>query len=99
VRLLLSTLPLLQIRQVRRIFASIGSAGKLAQLARSTGVPILLSGLGLALLEMQERKLGVGIEFDQPSPRSWRISFPPNDWNSRNPEAKRFTSATRSTTK
>ncbi|MBS1839522.1 MAG: hypothetical protein JSS69_11260 [Acidobacteria bacterium] len=45
--------------------------------------------------EMQERRFGIGVEFDQPSPRFWRISFPPDDWNSKNPEAKRFTSSPR----
>lgn len=32
----------------------------------------------------------VGIEFEQPNSRFWRVSFPPQDWNSRSPEAKRF---------
>ena len=32
----------------------------------------------------------VGVEFVAPAPRFWRISFPPVDWNSRSPEAKRF---------
>ncbi len=45
--------------------------------------------------EPQERKLGVGIEFDQPPRAFSRISFSPDDWNSRNP----FTSGTRSATK
>ena len=34
----------------------------------------------------------VGIEFWQPNPRFWRVSFPPADWTARSPEAKRFVS-------
>jgi hypothetical protein len=33
-------------------------------------------------------KKEVGIEFETPSPRFWRISFPPADWTPRSPEAK-----------
>jgi hypothetical protein len=33
----------------------------------------------------------VGLEFSEPRPRFWRVAFPPTDWNSRGPEAKRFT--------
>ncbi|HET7107463.1 MAG TPA: PilZ domain-containing protein [Candidatus Acidoferrum sp.] len=32
----------------------------------------------------------VGVEFSQPNPRFWRVSFPPADWSARSPEAKRF---------
>jgi hypothetical protein len=32
----------------------------------------------------------VGMEFAAAAPRFWRISFPPADWNSHSPEAKRF---------
>jgi hypothetical protein len=35
----------------------------------------------------------VGVEFLQPNPKFWRVSFPPADWSPRNPEAKRVTSA------
>jgi len=45
--------------------------------------------------EMQDRKSAVGIEFDQPSPRFWRISFPPDDWSPRSAEAKRATMSPR----
>lgn len=31
----------------------------------------------------------VGVEFAEPSPRFWRVSFPPEDWSPHNPEAKR----------
>jgi hypothetical protein len=33
-------------------------------------------------------KREVGIEFEVPSPRFWRIAFPPSDWTPRSPEAK-----------
>ncbi len=32
----------------------------------------------------------IGLEFVEPNPRFWRVSFPPADWSTRNPEAKRF---------
>ena len=32
----------------------------------------------------------IGVEFTQPSPQFWRVSFPPTDWSTRSPEAKRF---------
>lgn len=33
-------------------------------------------------------KKEVGIEFESPSPRFWRITFPPADWTPRSAEAK-----------
>ena len=33
-------------------------------------------------------KLEVGVEFEVPSPRFWRIAFPPSDWTPRSPDAK-----------
>lgn len=35
----------------------------------------------------------IGVEFAQPNPRFWRVSFPPADWSARSPEAKRFASS------
>jgi hypothetical protein len=35
----------------------------------------------------------VGVEFSQPNPRFWRVSFPPADWSTRSPEAKRIASS------
>jgi len=32
----------------------------------------------------------VGLQFNRPSPRFWRVAFPPSDWSPRSPEAKRF---------
>lgn len=34
-------------------------------------------------------KTEIGVEFLKPSPRFWRIAFPPEDWTPRSPEAKR----------
>lgn len=36
----------------------------------------------------QPGKREVGIEFEVPSPRFWRIAFPPSDWTPRSPDAK-----------
>jgi hypothetical protein len=35
----------------------------------------------------------IGVQFAQPNPRFWRVSFPPADWSTRSPEAKRFASS------
>ena len=35
----------------------------------------------------------IGVEFVEPNPRFWRVSFPPADWSTRSPEAKRFSSS------
>ena len=43
----------------------------------------------VAIGERQEHKCGVGVEFDQPTPRFWRVSFPPDDWSPRSPEARK----------
>jgi len=32
----------------------------------------------------------VGVEFAKPNSRFWRVSFPPADWSTRSPEAKRY---------
>jgi hypothetical protein len=36
----------------------------------------------------QTGKREVGIEFEKPAPRFWRITFPPADWTPRSPDAK-----------
>ncbi|HVH71505.1 MAG TPA: hypothetical protein VNB49_10395 [Candidatus Dormibacteraeota bacterium] len=33
-------------------------------------------------------KAGVGVEFTSPHPTFWRVSFPPEDWSPKNPEAR-----------
>lgn len=38
----------------------------------------------------QSGKAEVGIEFMKPSPRFWRVAFPPSDWSSKHPEAKGY---------
>jgi hypothetical protein len=35
----------------------------------------------------------IGVEFIAPNAGYWRVSFPPADWNSRCPEAKRYACA------
>jgi hypothetical protein len=44
----------------------------------------------LDLATSQEGISEVALEFLQPDPRFWRISFPPPDWSPRSPEAKRL---------
>ena len=36
----------------------------------------------------QNGKREIGVEFEAPSPRFWRIAFPPADWTPRNVDAK-----------
>jgi len=36
----------------------------------------------------------IGVEFSEPCPRFWRVSFPPADWSPRHPDAKRMESVT-----
>jgi hypothetical protein len=36
----------------------------------------------------QSGKREVGVEFEHPAPRFWRIAFPPSDWSPRSPDAK-----------
>jgi hypothetical protein len=33
-------------------------------------------------------KAEIGLEFSSPRPAFWRVSFPPEDWNPRSPEAR-----------
>jgi hypothetical protein len=33
-------------------------------------------------------KREVGVEFQVPAPRFWRIAFPPDDWTTHSPDAK-----------
>ena len=40
--------------------------------------------------ESRAGKPEVAVEFLEPSPRFWRIAFPPEDWSARSPEAKGF---------
>jgi hypothetical protein len=36
----------------------------------------------------QAGKTQVGVEFRNPSPRFWRVAFPPEDWSPRHPDAR-----------
>ncbi len=36
----------------------------------------------------QAEKTQMGVDFMEPCPRFWRISFPPADWTTQSPEAK-----------
>ncbi len=40
-------------------------------------------------------KAEIGLEFSQPRPSFWRVAFPPEDWNPKNPEARTFSSPIR----
>jgi len=53
-----------------------------------TGEEIACTVVGIG--ERHDHKCGVGVEFDQPSPRFWRVSFPPDDWTPKSPEARKF---------
>jgi hypothetical protein len=35
-------------------------------------------------------KFSTALEFTRPSPGFWRVSFPPEDWTSRSPDAKKI---------
>jgi hypothetical protein len=41
----------------------------------------------------QEGVPEVAIEFCEPCPRFWRVTFPPADWSARSPEAKKYEEA------
>jgi hypothetical protein len=49
-----------------------------------------LQGEVLEIGESHAGKSQVAVEFLEPSPRFWRIAFPPEDWSARSPEAKGF---------
>jgi hypothetical protein len=38
----------------------------------------------------EAKKFNTALEFTKPNPGFWRISFPPEDWTSRSPDAKRY---------
>ena len=77
----------------------VNAHGALIQLALTVEVGQLLGIKNLQTMEQlvcrvvhlgaeQLGKREVGIEFEIPSPRFWRITFPPSDWTPRSPEAK-----------
>jgi hypothetical protein len=38
----------------------------------------------------EAKKFNTALEFTKPNPGFWRISFPPEDWTSRSPDAKKY---------
>jgi hypothetical protein len=49
-----------------------------------------LQGEVVEIGEPHAGKSEVAVEFLEPSPRFWRIAFPPDDWSARSPGAKGF---------
>jgi len=77
----------------------VNAHGALIQLALTVEVGQLLGIKNLQTMEQlvcrvvhlgaeQLGKREVGIEYETPSPRFWRVTFPPADWTPRSPEAK-----------
>ena len=72
------------------------SIGQLLTLRNSrTGEEVACRVVYLSPHEAEKRQ--VGVDFMEPCPRFWRISFPPPDWTTRSPEAKGNTSQPSST--
>jgi hypothetical protein len=65
---------------------SIGQALTMRHLASQEEIDCIVKGMNPEPDGVPE----IAIEFQKPHPRYWHISFPPSDWNSRSPEAKRF---------
>jgi len=77
----------------------VNAHGALIQLALTVEIGQLLGIKNMQTLEElvcrvvnlgpdQPGKREVGVEFELPSPRFWRIAFPPADWTPRSPDAK-----------
>jgi hypothetical protein len=77
----------------------VNAHGALIQLALTVEIGQLLGIKNMRTLEElvcrvvnlgpdQPGKREVGVEFELPSPRFWRIAFPPSDWTPRSPDAK-----------
>jgi hypothetical protein len=65
---------------------SIGQVLTMQHLASQEEIDCIVKGISPEPVGVPE----IAIEFQKPRPRYWHISFPPSDWNSRSPEAKRF---------
>jgi hypothetical protein len=65
---------------------SIGQALTMQHLASEEEIDCIVKGMNSEPDGVPE----IAIEFQEPCPRFWHISFPPLDWNSQNPEAKGF---------
>ena len=37
---------------------------------------------------LEDEKFDVGVDFSQPNPKFWSVSFPPDDWTPSHPDAK-----------
>src|SRR5712664_3534905 len=69
------------------------SIGRLLTLRNSrTGEEIACKVVYVSAHESEKRQ--VGVDFMNPCPRFWRISFPPPNWTTRSPEAKGNTKET-----
>src|SRR6266404_6116287 len=63
------------------------SIGQLLTLRNSrTGEEVACRVVYMSPHESEKRQ--VGVDFMEPCPRFWRISFPPPDWTTRSPEVK-----------
>jgi len=63
------------------------SIGQLLTLRNSrTGEEVVCRVVYVSPHESEKRQ--VGVDFMNPCPRFWRISFPPPDWTTQSPEAK-----------
>jgi hypothetical protein len=38
----------------------------------------------------EAKKFNIALEFTKPNPGFWRISFPPDDWTNKSPDAKKY---------
>lgn len=65
-----------------------GQALSLRNVATGEEVPCVVIDVNTGTLGAPE----IGVEFTEANPRFWRVSFPPPEWNTRGPEAKRFAS-------
>jgi len=52
-----------------------------------------LQGAVMDIGAVHAGKSEIGIEFLEPAPRFWRVTFPPEDWSPHSPEAKHITLA------
>src|SRR5712671_291235 len=69
------------------------SIGQLLTLRNSrTGEEVACRVVYVSPHEAEKRQ--VGVDFMEPCPRFWRISFPPPDWTTQSPEAKGNTKET-----
>jgi hypothetical protein len=68
--------------------AVVGQSLLMKNIVTAESVSCVVRDVGTASAGVTE----VGVEFAEPRPRFWRVTFPPPDWSPRSPEAKRFAS-------